>query len=79
MAYFAAHNKNDVTMTYADTLLDRRAFSTDNNEYATGLNDENEWDENIMDYNVPLDDYIDSEEDESHLYNETGFDPERVS
>jgi hypothetical protein len=28
-------------MNYADTLLDRRVFSTDTNEYATGLNDEN--------------------------------------
>ncbi len=36
-----AHDKNDVKMDFADTLLDRRMFSTDTNEYATGLNDEN--------------------------------------
>lgn len=57
-------------------------FSTDNNEYAHGLNDENEWEENIQDYDVPLDDeaadYFDAPEDPGRVYNETGFDPERV-
>ncbi len=70
-------------MNFTDTLLDRRMMSTDNNEYAMGLNDENEWDENIMDYEVPLDDRLDdylSEErdNENALYNESGFDRERI-
>ena len=54
-------------------------LSTDNNEYATGLNDENRWEENIMDYDVPLDDYLDGGEgDREFIYNESGFDRERI-
>jgi hypothetical protein len=69
-------------MNYADTLLDRRAYSTDTNEYATGLNDENEWEEDILDDEIPLDnrldDYLSGEtEDNPRLYNESGFDRER--
>jgi len=52
-------------MHFADIVSDRYMFSTDNNEYATGLNDENEWEENIMDYGAPenerLDDYLNGE------------------
>jgi hypothetical protein len=70
-------------MNYADTLLDRRAFSTDTNEYATGLNDENEWEENIVDTEVPMDELIDDylsgdNSDDPWLYNETGFDRSRI-
>jgi hypothetical protein len=58
-------------------------FTTDTNEYATGVNDENEWEENIMDYDVPLDqridDYLDDADAERYLYNETGYDRERVN
>lgn len=43
-------------MYYADTFLDRRQFSTETNDYALGNLDENEWDDNIMDYDVELDD-----------------------
>ncbi len=53
-------------------------FSTDTNEYATGLNDENRWDENIMDYDVPLEDYLDDNGDDSLLYNESGLYRERI-
>ena len=74
----AHHDKNDVTIDFADTLLDRRMFSTDTNEYATGLNDENRWDENIMDYDVPLEDYLDDNGDDSLLYNESGLYRERI-
>jgi hypothetical protein len=58
-------------------------FTTDTNEYATGVNDENEWEENIMEHDVPLDqlidDYMDDPDGERHLYNETGYDPGRTS
>ena len=50
-------------MDFADTLLDRRMFSTDTNEYATGLNDENQWEENYI-YDALSDD-----EDEDLVYN----------
>ena len=58
-------------------------FSTDTNEYATGLNDENQWEENIMDYDIPLDMRLDDrnadgEYDENLVYNESGFDRERI-
>jgi hypothetical protein len=70
-------------MNYADTLLDRRSYSTDTNEYATGLNDENEWEEDILDDDTPLDsmldDYLAGETaDNARLYNESGFDRERI-
>lgn len=70
-------------MILSDGFSDRHKFSTDNNEYASGINDENEWEENIVDYDVPLDerldDYLDdSDRDDKNLYNETGFDPERI-
>jgi hypothetical protein len=70
-------------MDFTDTLLDRRMFSTDTNEYATGLNDENEWQENIMDYDIPLDMSLDGrnadgEYDENLVYNESGFDQKRI-
>jgi hypothetical protein len=79
-------------MMNADIFSDRRMFSTDNNEYAYGLNDENEWEENIRDDEVSLDDemsdYFDSRGsgssgssrgDESDLYNETGYDSSRLN
>jgi hypothetical protein len=51
--------------------------TTDTNEYATGLNDENEWEESIIDYDIPLDERIDDFfggfADSHDLYNETGF------
>ncbi len=51
-------------MNFADSLLDRRMFSTDTNEYATGLNDENQWEENFIEYDSPGDD-----DDENLVYN----------
>ena len=48
-------------------------LTTDTNEYATGLNDENEWEENIIDSDIPLDDYLDDQIDGTQLYNESGF------
>ena len=69
-------------MNYLLGFSDRYAFSTDTNEYATGLNDENEWDENILDYNVPLDERLDDWYEESdnseYGYNESGYDRERI-
>ncbi len=75
-------------MNYSDSFSDRHAFSTDNNEYATGLNDENEWDDNMMDYDIPLDERMDDwyEEFDSggrnagsrYVYNESGYDRERI-
>lgn len=70
-------------MNYAESILDRHMFTTDTNEYATGINDENEWEENIFDSNVPTDD----EEDDflmnpyiaKKIYNETGYDRLRVN
>lgn len=67
---------------FADSFFDRRAFSTETNEYATGINDENEWEENILDYDVPLDqrmdDYLEDPDEKEYVYNETGYDPERI-
>ncbi|MDR1671201.1 MAG: hypothetical protein LBR57_01635 [Alistipes sp.] len=65
-------------MNLIDTFTDRRSLSTDTNEYATGLNDENEWEEDIVDYDIPiddiLDDYLAGETDDSrYLYNERGY------
>ncbi len=72
-------------MTFADSYFDRHMFSTYNNDYATGLNDENEWEENILDDNVPLDDEesdfletTDSARD-YYSYNETGYDRHRIN
>jgi hypothetical protein len=70
-------------MNYADTLLDRRAYSTDTNEYATGLNDENEWEENILDSEIGLDSLADDflvgeTDDDTYLYNETGYSRSRI-
>jgi hypothetical protein len=65
------------------SIFDRYMFTTDTNAYAIGLNDENEWDENIMDYGISLeqreDDYFDDPDAELYLYNETGYDRERVN
>lgn len=62
---------------------DRQILSTGNNEYAAGLNDETEWQENIEDYDIPLDDEIadyfaDPDEAARPLYNESGFDKNRL-
>lgn len=67
----------------SDIPADRQIFSTGNNEYATGLNDENEWQENIVDYDIPMDDEIadyfeDPDEAARPLYNETGYDKNRI-
>ena len=53
-------------------------FSTDTNEYATGLLDENAWEENIIDSDTPLDGYIDDMMNGIQLHNEVGFDRERI-
>lgn len=68
-------------MIIAESFFDRHMLSTDTNEYATGLNDENEWEENIMDYDVPLDQRLDDYDDDDFLYsyNETGYDRERLN
>lgn len=42
-------------MIFTESLLDRRMLTTDTNEYAMGLNDENEWDESMADDEMPLD------------------------
>lgn len=60
-----------------------RILSTENNEYAVGLNDETEWLEDITDYDTPLDDEIadyfeDPDEAARPLYNEYGYDKERI-
>jgi hypothetical protein len=70
-------------MNFDDTRADRQIFSTDNNEYAEGLNDENLWEEEILDYDVPLDDEIGEycstlDEHRRPLYTENGFDEERI-
>ncbi len=70
-------------MNYAESILDRHLFTTDTNEYATGLNDENGWEESILDYGISLED----EEDDllmnpdiaKKLYNETGYNRLRVN
>ncbi len=68
---------------FAESIFDRYMFTTDTNEYATGLNDENEWEENLMDYDTPLDerldDYLDDPDGERYLYNETGYSRSRVN
>ncbi|MDR0907434.1 MAG: hypothetical protein LBM63_02315 [Rikenellaceae bacterium] len=70
-------------MEIDDRRADRQILSTDNNEYAEGLNDENLWEEDILDTDVPLDDDIGefcSTLDEHHrpLYSDTGFDENRI-
>ncbi len=45
-------------MMFTESIFDRYMFTTDTNEYATGMNDENEWEENIIDSDTPLDGYI---------------------
>ncbi len=74
-------------MTLADGYFDRYSSSTYNNDYANGLNDENQWEENILDSEVPLDDEesdflenSDSAHAYSHeMYNETGYDRHRIN
>ncbi len=70
-------------MMFTESIFDRYMFTTDTNEYATGMNDENEWEENILDYDVPLDqrmdDYFDDPDGENYLYNETGYTRSRVN
>jgi hypothetical protein len=65
-------------MNLIDSLTDRHSLSTDTNEYATGLNDENEWEENILDHDIPIDEQLDdylagNTNNEQYLYNETGY------
>jgi hypothetical protein len=70
-------------MTFDDTRPDRQIFSTDNNEYAEGLNDENLWEEEILDYDVAMDDDTGQycatlDERKRPLYSENGFDEYRI-
>ena len=46
---------------------------TDKNEYATDLHDENRWQENMIDHDLPLDDYLDDMIDGIQLYNGRSF------
>ncbi|MDR2893846.1 MAG: hypothetical protein LBU97_00075 [Alistipes sp.] len=55
-------------MTYTDSIFDRYMFSTETNEYATGLNDENEWEEELAEYGAQFDRMSD-EDDDSFLDN----------
>jgi len=56
-------------MDFTDTHLDRRMYSTDTNEYATGLLDENEWDEGMMDAAAGrFDDYDAAEHEPETLF-----------
>ncbi|MDR2912505.1 MAG: hypothetical protein LBV38_04295 [Alistipes sp.] len=70
-------------MNYSESIFDRYMFTTDTNEYATGLNDENEWEENLMDYDVSLDDesddFLEGTYSSRDSYNETGYSPSRIN
>jgi hypothetical protein len=62
---------------------DRVIDSTDNNEYSEGLRDETISEEYLIDTDVPVDDAIsqevsDTPEGERPLYDEQGYDEERV-
>lgn len=62
---------------------DRQVLSTDNNEFAEGLNDENLWEEDIVDVNVPIADDIPEGVDETGFadrepYNENGYREDRI-
>lgn len=72
-------------MVFADSYFDRHMLSTANNEYAEGLNDENQWEENIVDSQIPLDDeesdYFETvasaRASAREYYNEMGYDMSR--
>ncbi len=70
-------------MTFAESLFDRHMFSTYNNEYANGLNDENEWEENLLDYDVSsdveVDDFLMDPDYARKLYNESGYNRSRIN
>ncbi|MDR2891030.1 MAG: hypothetical protein LBV18_05440 [Alistipes sp.] len=78
-------------MRTQESYFDRHLFTTDTNEYATGLNDENEWEEDLLDRDVPIDDENDDfllnfhdarrlgSDPARMAYNETGFDPLRIN
>jgi hypothetical protein len=76
-------SKNNTIMIFAESFFDRHMLSTDNNEYANGLNDENEWEEDIVEYDVPLDDeadeFLENSDNARQLYNESGFDRIRIN
>lgn len=62
---------------------DRQVLSTDNNEFAEGLNDENLWEEDIVDINIPIADDIPDGVDETGIadrdpYNENGYHEDRI-
>jgi hypothetical protein len=66
-----------------DVRPDRQIFSTNNNEYAEGLNDENLWEKGILNVDVALDDeigeyYATPDVRERPLYIENGYDEERI-
>ena len=57
---------------------DRMRNSTDNNGYAEGFRDETLWEEDIVDTDVPFDDEIPDDVDETGeadrpVYNEEGY------
>ncbi len=58
-----------------DYISDRVVDSTDNNEYADGDRDENFWEEDIVDTEIPADDRFSKYMDEDHRpeYGEEGF------
>jgi hypothetical protein len=70
-------------MNYAERFFDRHMFTTDTNEYAMGINDENEWEEDILDDDVPLDDeeddFLVNSDSARQMYNETGYDRLRIN
>lgn len=71
-------------MNFTESYFDRYMFTTDTNEYATGINDENEWEEDILDSDVPLDDeeddfLLNSDTAREMMYNETGYDRLRIN
>lgn len=65
-------------MILHELISDRVIDSTDNNEYADGDRDENFWEEDIIDTEIPVDDTIPGgldETGEGHRpeYHEEGF------
>lgn len=77
------NQKNSKDMTPQDLRPDRQILSTDNNEYAEGLNDENLWEEDIVDTDVSEDDdigdyFADPDQKKRPLYDENGFDEDRI-
>lgn len=70
-------------MTFAESFFDRHMSTTYNNDYANGLNDENEWEEDLVDRDVSLDteadDFLMTSDTARNLYNENGYDRSRIN